>query len=40
MPLVLETLAASEPESFIAVHKIEVTGIVQIPVTPTFDIEP
>jgi len=40
MPSVLETLTDSVTESFIVVHKNRMTGIDQIPVTPTFDIEP
>ena len=40
MPSVLGTLAGSEPESSIAVHKKEMTGIDQIPATPIFDKEP
>jgi len=40
MPLVLETFTGSVTESFIVVHKNRMTGIDQIPATPTFDIEP
>jgi len=40
MPSVLETLTDSVTESFIVVHKNRMTGIDQIPATPTFDIEP
>ncbi|MFY9376841.1 MAG: hypothetical protein WAP58_01395, partial [Peptococcia bacterium] len=42
MLLVLKTLTAFAPGSFIAVHNKDkkVTGIDHLPVTPTFDIEP